>query len=321
VHGPEAFDLGLVNRVVPADELDAATAELADAIAAGPPLALSMVSKARGLYAGTWTPRISTAQMTISIRASANGFPDATAQLQGTAIPNAAPILTPASTLHIFDPIVGDGLAPGTIVQIYGQNLATATVAPTTIPLPSVVNGTQVLIGGTAAPLYYVSAGQINAQLPFELEAGKPYQVIVSANNALTTPDTVQLSSASPGLAAFTDGTLIAQHGDGSLVTAAAPAKAGEYLVAYLAGMGCTNDMPASGEGSPFSPLAVPDLRPSLSINGSSYPFLFAGLTPGLVGLYQMNFQVPEGLPAGNLSLVISQNGEESNRTLVPYLP
>jgi enoyl-CoA hydratase/carnithine racemase len=45
VHGPEAFDLGLVNRVVPADELDAATAEFADAIAGGPPLALSMTKR------------------------------------------------------------------------------------------------------------------------------------------------------------------------------------------------------------------------------------------------------------------------------------
>jgi 2-(1,2-epoxy-1,2-dihydrophenyl)acetyl-CoA isomerase len=45
VHGPEAYDLGLVNRVVPVDELDAATAELADAIAAGPPLALSMTKR------------------------------------------------------------------------------------------------------------------------------------------------------------------------------------------------------------------------------------------------------------------------------------
>lgn len=45
VHGPEAFDLGLVNRVVPADELDAAIAEFADAIAGGPPLALSMTKR------------------------------------------------------------------------------------------------------------------------------------------------------------------------------------------------------------------------------------------------------------------------------------
>jgi enoyl-CoA hydratase/carnithine racemase len=45
VHGPEAHDLGLVNRVVPVEELDAATAEFADAIAGGPPLALSMTKR------------------------------------------------------------------------------------------------------------------------------------------------------------------------------------------------------------------------------------------------------------------------------------
>ena len=45
VPGPEAYELGLVNRVVAVDELDAATAELADAIAAGPPLALSMTKR------------------------------------------------------------------------------------------------------------------------------------------------------------------------------------------------------------------------------------------------------------------------------------
>jgi 2-(1,2-epoxy-1,2-dihydrophenyl)acetyl-CoA isomerase len=40
--GTEAHELGLVNAVVPADELDASVAELAATITAGPPLALSM---------------------------------------------------------------------------------------------------------------------------------------------------------------------------------------------------------------------------------------------------------------------------------------
>jgi 2-(1,2-epoxy-1,2-dihydrophenyl)acetyl-CoA isomerase len=45
VSAPDAFDLGLVNAVVPVDELDAATREIADAIAAGPPIALSMAKR------------------------------------------------------------------------------------------------------------------------------------------------------------------------------------------------------------------------------------------------------------------------------------
>jgi uncharacterized protein (TIGR03437 family) len=39
------------------------------------------------------------------------------------------------------------------------------------------------------------------------------------------------------------------------------------------------------------------------------------------VGLYQMNFQVPAGLPAGNLTITVSQNGQPSNQTVLPYHP
>jgi uncharacterized protein (TIGR03437 family) len=286
-----------------------------------PPRAFSMLNPSRGIYSGTWTPRKAASQVTIGVRASAAGFPDATAQMQGSTTPNLAPILTPDATLHVFHPVIGNGLAPGTIVQIYGQNLASQSQPVTTLPLATDMSGTEVLIGGMLAPLYYVSPGQVNAQIPFELDPSRPYQVILSANGALTTPDSVQLSPATPGLAAFSDGTLIAQHADGSVVSAAAPAVAGEYLVVYLAGMGCTNDMPPSGAASPSNPLARPDIEPSMTINGEPYPILFAGLTPGMVGLYQVNFQVPAALPTGNLKLVITQNGQGSNQTILPYQP
>ncbi len=286
-----------------------------------PPLILQLADPTKALYSGTWSPRKAASQVAINIRASAPGYPDATTQIAGAVVPNAAPILTPHGTLHSFDPLVGGALAPGTIVAIYGQNLASVTTQPTTIPLPTVSNGTTVLMGGLPAPLYYVSAGQINAQVPFELLPGQQYQVLVSANGALTTPDTIQLSAAAPGLAAFGDGTLIAQHGDGSLVSTSSPAVPGEYLVAYLAGLGDTNVDLTSGAASPSSPLAIPTDTPVLNINGGQYPLLFAGLTPGLVGLYQMNFQVPAGLPAGTITIVLSQGGASSNQTTLPYQP
>jgi uncharacterized protein (TIGR03437 family) len=286
-----------------------------------PPLPLTLADSSKGIYSGTWTPRSSTSQMIVVAHASASGYPAATAQVVGSTTPNAAPVLTPHSTLHSFDPLVGASLAPGTIIQIYGQSLATGTVQPTTIPLPTSMNGTQVIIGGTPAPLYFVSPGQINAQLPFELTAGNQYSVLIMVNGALTTPDSITLSQATPGMAAFGDGTLIAQHGDGTLVSAASPARSGEYLVAYLAGMGPTNAEPASGAASPVSPLALPMAMPMLTINGKPYPIAFAGLTPGLVGLYQMNFQVPPGLPAGDITLVVTQGSQTSNQTVLPYTP
>jgi len=286
-----------------------------------PPLALPLANPSQGLYSGTWSPAKTASQVSITVSASAQGYPQATSRIAGAVVPNAVPVLAPHGTLHGFYPLKGAALAPGTIVQIYGQNLAPLTVEPSTIPLPTAFNGVSVIIGGMPAPLYYVSPGQINAQIPFELQAGQQYQVIVSANGALTTPNPIQLSPATPGLAALPDGTLIAQHLDGSLASPASPAQSGEYLVAYLAGMGNTTVPVASGTASPENPLALPSNPPVLTINGNAYPIYFAGLTPGLVGLYQMNFQVPAGLPAGDITIVVSQNGQLSNETVLPYQP
>jgi uncharacterized protein (TIGR03437 family) len=286
-----------------------------------PPLALPLVNPNQGLYSGTWAPARASSEVSINVTASAPGYPAATSRITGAVVPNAVPVLTPNGTLHSFDPLVGAALAPGTIVAIYGQNLAAAAAQPTTIPLPTAFNGTLVIVGGMEAPLYYVSPTQVNAQIPFELQPGSQYDVIVSANGALTNSQPIQLSAAAPGLAAFSNGMLIAQHSDGTLVSQTSPAMAGEYLVAYLAGLGDTTVPVASGTASPSSPLAQPSAAPVLTIDGGQYPILFAGLTPGLVGLYQMNFQVPADLPAGNITIAVSQDGQSSNQTVLPYQP
>ena len=284
------------------------------------PLILSLANPSQALYSGTWTPRKSAAQITINAQASAPGLSPASLQLTGVVTPNAAPVLTPHGSLNGFYPLVGSSLAPGTIVQIYGQNLASQITQPGTLPLPTVANGTSVIIGGLPAPLFYVSPNQVNAQIPFELQANQQYQIIAQANGAITTPDTIQLSAATPGIAVF-NGTILAQHSDGSLVSQTAPAKSGEYLVAYLLGLGLVDQPVTDGGPAPSSTLAQPLIPPVFTINGAPYPLLFAGLTPGLVGLYQMNFQVPAGLPAGNLTLVITQGANPSNQVTLPYQP
>lgn len=286
-----------------------------------PPLGLPVVNATQGLYSATWAPAHPSSQTSISVTANAPGFAAATSQITGSVIPNAVPVITPNGAVHGFDPLVGGALAPGTIIAIYGKNLAASALQANAVPLPTIYNGTSALIGGMPAPLYYVSPGQVNAQIPFELVPGSRYDVLISANGALTNPQPIQLTPATPGLAALPDGTLIAQHADGSLVSAMSPATAGEYLVSYLAGLGDTNVPVQSGGPSPSSPLAEPQNSLTLTINGTQYPTAFVGLTPGLVGLYQMNFQVPPGLPAGNLTITVSQNGVASNQTVLPYQP
>jgi uncharacterized protein (TIGR03437 family) len=285
------------------------------------PLPLALVDPAQGLYSATWAPRHSASQITVNATAGAPGFPNATVALTGSVTPNAVPLLTPHGTLHVFDPLVGSSLAPGTIVQIYGQNLAGAAAQPTMLPLPTVFNGVSAIIGGMPAPLFYISSTQVNAQLPFELQSNQQYQVLLQVGGALTTPDTIQLSAVTPGIAAFANGAIIAQHIDGSLVSQTAPARPGEYLVAYLVGLGQVTPAVTDGGASPSATLALPNVPPVLTINGATYPPAFAGLTPGLVGLYQMNFQVPAGLPAGNLMLTVAQSGNSSNLVTIPYQP
>jgi len=282
-----------------------------------PPLILAAIDTATGLYSGTWTPRRTSSQVTIQARASVPGYTTATAQIAGQVAPNTAPVLAPNGTFDIFHPQVGAGLGPGNIVQIYGSGLSGQTSSPVVLPLPTEVNGTSVLIGGVTAPLFYVSPGQIDAQIPFELTAGKQYQVIVSANGALTTPQPIQLTPAVPAILQFTSGAVVAQHGDGTLITDAAPAVPGENIVIYLTGLGATDIPVASGAASPLDPLARVVDTPVMTMNGNTIPVQFAGLTPGLVGLYQINFQVPETTPNGNYELLISQSGTVSNKTFI----
>jgi uncharacterized protein (TIGR03437 family) len=206
------------------------------------------------------------------------------------------------------------------IVQIYGANLAAKTAVSSIIPLTTSLNNTSVIIGGIAAPLYFVSPGQINAQVPFELKSGTSYQVIVNANGAFSTPNPIQLSADAPGIAAFASGGIIAEHSaDGSLVTEASPAAPGEYIVFFVSGMGLTDNPVASGQPSPGSPLlARPTDQPKLTLNGADIQVSFAGLTPTLVGLYQVNFQLPADTPNGDLQLVLTQTGGQSNSTVLP---
>ena len=287
-----------------------------------PPLVLSVENSTSGLYAGTWTPRTTGSQVVVTATATAPGFPAAIARISGAVAPNVAPILFANGTLNAFAIAAEPGvpIAPGSIVQIYGSGLAGGTVIGGTIPLQTNLGGTSVIVGGILAPLYYVSAGQLNAQIPFELTPGQPYELIVNANGALTTPETIQLAAVSPGIAEYASGYAIAQHvADASLITDASPAKPGEYVVVYLAGMGPTTIPVGSGAAAPTSPLAKTTNAPTITLNAETVSSIsFSGLTPTLAGLYQIDLQVPADAANGDLTLVVNQPGFNGIPVIVP---
>ena len=285
-----------------------------------PPLILSPVDPSNGLYSATWTPRGTASQVTVLATTSAQGYTTATTQIAGQVAPNTVPVLAANGTLDVFHPQVGAGFGPGNIVQIYGSGLAGQPTAPNVLPLPTQVNGTSVIIGGIQAPIYYVSPGQINAQIPFELNSGNQYQVIVNANGALTTPQAIQLTTAVPAILQFNSGEVVAQHQDGTLLDDSDPAVPGEYVTIYLTGLGATDIPVPSGSPSPANPAANVLDTPVLTLNNNPVPVIFAGLTPGDVGLYQIDFQVPQPLADGNYSLFITQSGTMSNTTVLPVM-
>jgi len=283
-----------------------------------PPLLLRLADPAVGSYVATWTPVHSSAQITINARATAPNFAAATAQLLGAVTPNNAPILADLAIANFYNPIGGAPLAPGALVQITGQYLAGLTMNAPSIPLPLTLGGTSVIVGGVQAPISMVSPGQINAQVPFELPVGQPYQVIVNANNALTTPQSFQAGDASPGLSVLPNGFVQAGHQDGSVVTEAKPAKPGEVLSVYLVGMGATSIPVASGQPGPSGTFATTAINPVLTLNGENTTVSFSGLIPGLVGVYQVNFAVPSDAPNGDLALTLVENAFTSNSGLLP---
>jgi uncharacterized protein (TIGR03437 family) len=219
-------------------------------------------------------------------------------------------------------------LSPGTIAQVYGTGLAPSAVSTGSAPLPITFNNTYALVGSTQAPLYSLSGGQINIQIPYEATATQQVPIVLSVNNALTLPLMLNIVPATPGVLSANDGPtppsvqngahIIAQHSaDGSLVTTASPAKPGEYLVMYLVGMGATNPAVASGVETPTAPLSKVVDEPTVTVGSQTSTLLFAGLTPGFVGLYQIDFQVPPGAASGELVVTVTQNGVAANPTLL----
>lgn len=271
-----------------------------------------------GQYSATWQPGFPTAQTAVTLRANAGTLQPATAQLIGSVAVNnfAAPVLAPHGTLHNLNPVVGGALAPGTIAQVFGSGLATQTVSPGVLPLLSTFNGTGVIAGGLAAPLYFLSEKQLNIQIPNELKPGQQYAIIAGVKDAFTLPDTIDINSAQPGVLAVNDAGVIAQHPDFTLVDSSHPCKPGEFLTIYLAGMGTTNPAVLSGQPAPsVEPLGRATTPATVLIDGQNADVLFAGLTPGAVGLYQINFRVPANARSGNLDLVVMQDGASSNIT------
>lgn len=201
------------------------------------------------------------------------------------------------------------GLAPGSIVSAFGSNLAAGTEAASESPLPTTLASTQFLINGIPAPLYYASPNQLNAQIPFETAGGHAVAVVKTGISA-SAPVRLSIEQAAPGI--FTP--LLNQ--DGTVNGPGHAASGGSTLQVFLTGLGPTAFPVATGFAAQSDPPVQAKLTVTAAIGRQAADVLFAGLAPGLVGVYQVNLRVPVQAP-GSYPLIVQAGGASSNAALV----
>jgi len=289
---------------------------------------------------GNWlnaSPASGTAPSTLTVTANpaglAPGFYTGTVTVTGgTGVTNSpqriAVTLTVGTVPKVADRGIkqgasfSDGTATaGTILSMFGTNLATGTQSASSLPLPTLMAGGQVKVNGNAAPLFYVSPTQINFQLPTEV-TGTSVTVTPSLNSLDGTPVTVPLVASVPGLFSLSsDGTGPGAilKSDFTVVSSSNPASRGSVILIYGTGFGATTPNVPSGQPAPGDPPGTAKLvaTPTVSIGGQSAQVIFAGLAPGFVGLFQLNVVVPTGTALGNVPVVVSIGGASSNTVTV----
>jgi uncharacterized protein (TIGR03437 family) len=191
--------------------------------------------------------------------------------------------------------------APGMILSVFGTQLANATQAVSTLPLPASVQGTSATVNGVPAPLYFVSPAQINVQIPYETGAGPAILGVNNNGQVAFVPFTV--SPSAPGI--FTD-----------LKSALVPfftAKHGDTLLAFITGEGLVSPPLATGAapfaGTPLSLLPEPTFPVAVTVGGVPAQIAFAGIPSGLAGATQINFIVPGEAPTGVQPVVVTIGG------------
>jgi uncharacterized protein (TIGR03437 family) len=289
-----------------------------------PPLSLLSLRNG-GDWQATWNPtNQESAQFTITLNAEAaqpalQGSLEISGGLQNTSdAPQLSSIVSGASFAS------GVPIAPGAIVSLFGGQLADASGEGSGLPLATTLKGATVVIAGEPAPLFYASSGQLNAAIPFDVTPNTSQQVLVTRDATISVPISVDVAPAQPAvflnpqLNAPNQGSIFAVRSTSSgqtsfLAGPATPATAGDTLVIYCAGLGDVDQAIAPGAAAPSAHPAKTIDQPQVTIGGKVSSVAFSGLTPGLVGVYQINAVVPSGVTAGDQTpLVINISGQVS---------
>jgi uncharacterized protein (TIGR03437 family) len=221
-------------------------------------------------------------------------------------------------------------IAAGSLASIFQANLAPGLAVASGVPVSTSLSGVSAsFAGGLATPVLSVAPNQANIQIPWDLQGLSSAVLNVTGGDGSQTSFSVPLATYAPAIftvnAQGTGQGMVTVAGTGALAAAAGSvggamtqaATAGQFISIECLGLGPVNNTPANGAQTPDGTSTT--LAPvSVLLNGVSVPASFAGLAPGLVGVYQVNVQIPDGAPTGTaVPISISVGGVVSNTVTI----
>lgn len=272
-------------------------------------------------------------QYTATVQINSNAVAPVSIPVSFEVVAAGAPHANAQGAVNNANFTTGDDIARGAIVALRGEFLTLGDLAQNTqTTLPTTLGGTRVLVNGVAAPLYYSgnffmdgkSMSQVAFQMPYEtalgdaaiqVERGGVLGNRISAKVVDVAPRVLQVGDTNYGIAVNPDYSYALP----SSYYGSRPARSNEAIVIYLIGGGITDPAPTTGVAVPYPPLfPVPGTVSVAFGSGNVQPALFGGLSPGFVGLYQVNVIVPEFVQRGDkVPIVVSIDGKQSKPVMI----
>jgi uncharacterized protein (TIGR03437 family) len=239
-----------------------------------------------------------------------------------------APSVASGGVLNAASFAKGQVVTPGSLVSIFGTNLASSLASADSIPLSTSLGNVSVSFNNIPSPLLFVNhdaanGDQINAQLPWEVANSGSVNVVVTRNGQASQPVSVPVGAVSPGIFAvnFGVGNAIAYGNADGIIAAPTgsiqglnthPAKINDptTLVILATGLGPVNPPVATGNDVTDGQLHKCVNTPQVLVGNVAAQVVFAGMTPQFVGVYQINIVIQPGTPTGDkVPLQISMGG------------
>jgi uncharacterized protein (TIGR03437 family) len=211
------------------------------------------------------------------------------------------------------------GVTPGSVAGVYGTGLALVLQSATQVPLPKSLGGATLKVGSAEAAFFYAAPLQLNVQIPWETPIGTA--TVTSTVGSSTSTAQVNVVQFAPGI--FTTATSGSGQGvitgpTNAIAASSQPVKTGDFVTIYCTGLGPVVNQPATGAAAGSSPLPATTTQATATIGGKPANVIYSGLTPGGVGLYQVNAQIPDGVASGSaVPVTISIGGVASNTVTI----